>query len=325
MKNLFKMKKIALLMILAIVGLSCNNDDDPVVTPVDNTITGIASRNADLSILVAALVKTDLAATLKTTGPFTVFAPTNSAFTALNISVASINASTPAQVADLKNILLNHVVNGSLQSTALTTGYVKTSANYGTTMSKISLFINTALGVKLNGVSSVTTPNVLASNGVVHVVDKVILLPTIKDAAIANPGTFSTLTSLLTRTGQPDFAAVLNGTTGAPYTVFAPTNTAFTDLNTELAPGGIASVSAANITKVLEYHVVGGANVLAGTLTEGQPITTILTPVQALTVQLTGGAKLKDIRNRLNPIIVTDVQCSNGVIHALSKVMLPNF
>jgi uncharacterized surface protein with fasciclin (FAS1) repeats len=104
-------------------------------------------------------------------------------------------------------------------------------------------------------------------------------LPTIVTHALANPN-FTSLVGALTGAGQPDFVTILSGT--GPFTVFAPTNAAFTALNTELAPGGIASVSAANLTKVLQYHVVSG-NILAATLTEGQIVTTLNT--QTFTVQ----------------------------------------
>jgi uncharacterized surface protein with fasciclin (FAS1) repeats len=113
--------------------------------------------------------------------------------------------------------------------------------------------------------------------------------------------------------------SILSGT--GPFTVFAPTNAAFTALNTELAPGGIAAVSAANLTKVLQYHVVSG-NILAASLTEGQIVNTLQTP-QKFTVLLSGGAKIKDVNNRISTIVATDVQCSNGVIHVLNKVLLP--
>src|SRR5690242_14097901 len=83
MKNILKLKKLIGLVFLIIISTSCNNDDDTTTTPVaDNTITGIASSNANLSILVEALIKADLATTLKGVGPYTVFAPTNPAFTA---------------------------------------------------------------------------------------------------------------------------------------------------------------------------------------------------------------------------------------------------
>ena len=317
MKNLLKLKVLAI-MLVAIVFVSCDDSEDPM--PVDNTITGLAVKNPNLKILVQALTRADLAVTLKGTGPFTVFAPTDAAFTAFlkTTPYATVN-DVPKDV--LTQILLNHVVSGSVKSTALTTTYIKTLAKgSASATNNLSMYVDVTSGVKLNGVATVTTADVMASNGVIHVVDAVINLPTIVTHALANKN-FSSLVGALTSPGQPDFVGTLNG--AGPFTVFAPTNAAFTALNTELAPGGIASVSAANLTKVLQYHVVGGANVLAATLTEGQMVTPILTPAQKFTIQLTGGAKIKDANNRMSNIIITDVQCSNGVIHAIDKVLLP--
>jgi len=316
MKTLSKLKIIITIVVLAFFITSCDNNDDPIV---DNTITGIAKTSPNLSILVQALVKADLAETLKGTGPYTVFAPTDAAFVAFlkTTPYATLN-DVPKEA--LTQILLNHVVSGSVKSTSLTTGYIKTLAKgSASTTNNLSMFVNTASNmVKLNGVATVTAADIMASNGVVHVVDKVIGLPTIVTHATANPS-FTSLVGALTGAGQPDFVGILSGT--GPFTVFAPTNDAFTALNTELAPGGIAGVSAANLTKVLQYHVANG-NVLAASLTEGQMVATLQTP-QKFTVQLTGGAKIKDANNRISTIIATDVQCSNGVIHVLNKVLLP--
>lgn len=318
MKNVSKIRNLALIALFSILAVSCDNDSDNVVA--DNTITGKASATANLSILVQALVKAELATTLQGSGPFTVFAPTNEAF-------ATFLATTPyATINDvpkeaLTQILLNHVVTGAVKSNDLTTGYIKTLAKgSASTTNTLSMYVNTSSGVKLNGIATVTTADIMASNGVIHIVDKVIDLPTIVTHAAANAN-FSTLVSVLNRSGQPNFITALSGT--GPFTVFAPTNAAFTALNTELAPGGIAGVSAANLTKVLQYHVVSPANVLAASLTEGQVVTPILTPAQTFTIQLTGGAKIKDANNRISNIIITDVQCSNGVIHAIDKVLLP--
>lgn len=318
MKNVSKIRNWALIVLFSVAAVSCDDDDNNVV--VDNTITGKASTTANLSILVQALVKADLATTLQGAGPFTVFAPTNEAF-------ATFLATTPyATINDvpkeaLTQILLNHVVTGAVKSNDLTTGYIKTLAKgSASTTNTLSMYVNTSSGVKLNGIATVTTADIMASNGVIHIVDKVIDLPTIVTHAAANAN-FSTLVSVLNRSGQPNFITALSGT--GPFTVFAPTNAAFTALNTELAPGGIAGVSAANLTKVLQYHVVSPANVLAASLTEGQVVTPILTPAQTFTIQLTGGAKIKDANNRISNIIITDVQCSNGVIHAIDKVLLP--
>jgi uncharacterized surface protein with fasciclin (FAS1) repeats len=319
MKNLFKTTAYTFIICLSIFATSCSNDDNNDTPVVDNTITGIASKTADFSILVQALTKAELATTLQGTGPFTVFAPTNAAFTAFLATggYASVN---DVPKAALTQILLNHVVSGAVKSTDLTTTYIKTLAKgSASTTNNLSMFVNTASGkVKLNGVATVTTADIIASNGVIHVVDKVIGLPTIVTHATANPN-FTSLVGALTGAGQPDFVTILSGT--GPFTVFAPTNDAFTALNTELAPGGIASVSAANLTKVLQYHVVSG-NILAASLTEGQIVPTLQTP-QTFTVQLTGGAKIKDSNNRISTVVATDVQCSNGVIHVLNKVLLP--
>ncbi|WP_188050205.1 fasciclin domain-containing protein [Flavobacterium sp. GP15] len=318
MKNLGKFKAIALLL-FAVAFVSCDNSDDPTPMPVDNTITGIAVQNPNLKILVQALTKADLATTLKGAGPFTIFAPTDAAFTAFlkTTPYATIN-DVPKEA--LTQILLNHVVSGAVKSNALTTGYIKTLAKgSASTTNNLSMYVDLSSGVKLNGVSNVTTADIIASNGVIHVVDAVIGLPTVVTHALANKN-FTSLVGALTGAGQPDFVATLSG--AGPFTVFAPTNAAFTALNAELAPGGTQSVSAADLTKVLQYHVVSG-NVLAATLTEGQMVTPILTPAQKFTIQLAGGAKIKDANNRISTIITTDVQCSNGVIHAIDKVLLP--
>lgn len=317
MKNLFKTKIVTLIVCLSIFVTSCSKEDN--ATPVaDNTITGIASKTADFSILVQALTKAELATTLQGKGPFTVFAPTNAAFSAFLTAggYASVN---DVPKAALTQILLNHVVSGAVKSTDLTTSYIKTLAiGNASATNYLSMFVNTAAAkVKLNGVATVTTADIIATNGVIHVVDKVIGLPTIVTHATANPN-FTSLVGALTGTGQPDFVTILSGT--GPFTVFAPTNEAFTSLNTELAPGGIAGVSAANMTKVLQYHVVSG-NILAASLTEGQMVSTLNS--QKFTIQLTGGAKIKDSNARISTIVATDVQCSNGVIHVLNKVLLP--
>jgi len=316
-----KTLKLTVVAFIAMATFSCSNDNNnSIVIPPNNTITGIASRNSDLSILVQALSRADLAAALQGSGPFTVFAPTNAAFTQF-LDDNNFATLDDVPLAALKEVLLNHVVSGAVTSSDLTTGYVNTLAKGpASATNTLSLYVNTAAGVKLNGVSNVTTADIIASNGVIHIVDAVIGLPTIVTHATANAN-FSSLVGALTSAGQPDFVSILSGT--GPFTVFAPTNDAFTSLNAELAPGGIASVSASNLTKVLQYHVVSG-NILAGDLTDGQIVNTLQTP-QTFTVNLTDGAKIKDVNNRTSNIIATDVQCSNGVIHVLDKVLLPAF
>lgn len=316
MKILSKLKIAFAIIAFTSFTISC--DDNESINVPDSTITGLAKTDPNLSILVQALVKTNLDRTLMGPGPFTVFAPTDAAFVAFlkTTPYATLN-DVPDAV--LTQILLNHVVSGNVKSTNLSTGYVKTLAKSATSgTNTMSMYVDLTSGVKLNGVAKVITADVMASNGVIHVVDAVINLPTIVTHATANAN-FTSLVGALTSPGQPNFVSILSGT--GPFTVFAPTNAAFTALNTELAPSGIAGVSAANLTKVLQYHVANG-NVLAASLTEGQKVATLQVP-QTFEIQLTGGAKIKDNANRITNIIATDVQCSNGVIHVVSRVLLP--
>lgn len=322
MKNLLKLKNLAFLFLMTTIVISCNNDDDPAPTPVaDTTITGIAIGNKDFSILVEALTKADLAKTLQGAGPFTVFAPTNAAFTAFlkTTPYASIN---DVPTVALTQILLNHVVSGSVKSTDLTTSYIKTLAKgEASSTNTLSLFVNTASGVKLNGISSVVTPDIIASNGVIHVVDAVIGLPTIVDHAMANPN-FTTLVAALTYNPSSGFAGTLSGTTSSPFTVFAPTNDAFGAFLTETDYSGLAAIPANVLEKTLKYHVVTEANVLSTQLTDNQEVSTF--SGQAVTVKFSP-TRLLDVSGRNSNIIATDVQCSNGIIHVLDNVLLPTF
>ena len=321
MKIISNLKKFFLLCFLTTAIISCNNDDSVSPQPIDNSIAGIASRDPQFTVLVSALTKAGLVNTLKGTGSFTVFAPTNTAFNAF-LSANGFANLDAVPVAALKEILLNHVISGSLQSTVLTTGYIKTLAKGSASATNtLSMFVNAASGVKLNGVSNVTTANKIATNGVMHTVDAVIGLPTLITHAAANPS-FDTLESIVTSSGQSAVLDALNAATPAK-TVFAPTNAAFA---TATGTGGWASgASPATITKVLQYHVTIAGNVLSATLTNNQSIPMITNPVQNTTVIISGtNVSIRDAFSVSHPVIATDVQCSNGVIHAVSGVLRPN-
>ncbi len=322
MKNL--LKNFAMIALVLSFTACSDDDNDGGNTPAKNIAT-IATETADLSILVQALNRAGLVATFDSAGDYTVFAPTNAAFqTFLTANgFASVDA-VPLPV--LTEILKNHVLSEGLKSADLTTGYYKTLAK-GTASSTntISMFINLSSGVVLNGGASnggasvvLNRANIEASNGIIHVVDRVIGLPTVVNHAIANPS-FSTLVTTITMDGQPDFVNILSGT--GSFTVFAPTNDAFTALTAELVAMEFVPTTE-QLTTVLQYHVVAPANVLAGSLTEGQ----VVTPLAGgtFTVSLMGGAKITDGSARVTNIITTDVQASNGVIHAIDRVLLPN-
>lgn len=324
MKRDFFKKGVAILALAFVPLVSCSDDDKETMSQ-KNTIAAVASSDANLSVLADALDRAGLTATLDGNGSYTVFAPTNQAFTAFlqQKGFANLEA-VPVPV--LKEILLNHVVSGKATSSSLTTGYVKTMAKGSASSSNtLSMYINTANGVVINGGASnggaaVTTADVMASNGVVHIVSNVIDLPTVASHAIANPD-FAILVQALTRDDQPDFAGILSGTQSSPFTVFAPNNAAFGSLLTELNLSGLAQVPQATLENTLKYHVIAGQNVLAASLMDNMMVNTF--QGGSFTVNLEGGASITDANGRVATITATDVQASNGVVHVINKVLLP--
>lgn len=297
----------------ALAFTACKDSDDNS----QKNIVELAQGNSNLSTLVSAVQRAGLVDALSGDDPLTVFAPTNQAFSDL-LSGLGFSRLEDVPVDVLKNILLNHVVSGKVKSSALSTGYIKSLLTFGASTSNVSLYVNTSNGVKVNG-STVTTADVEASNGVVHIIDKVIVPPTVVDQALNNPN-FSTLVAALTRSDLGvDYVGILSG--DGPFTVFAPTNDAFAALLTELGAGSLDEIPAATLNAVLQYHVVSGANVLASQLTEGQTVTTL--QGGTFKIGLAGGAKITDAKGRTSNIIVTDVQGVNGVVHAINKVILP--
>ncbi|UOK43342.1 MULTISPECIES: fasciclin domain-containing protein [Flavobacterium] len=327
MKTLSKFFGIA---VLAFVSFSCEDDDNITKAP-EQTIAEIAVQNPNLSILVQALEKVDLVSTFNSPGDYTVFAPTNDKFQAFLSANGFANLdAVPNEI--LAEVLKNHVLTGSFTSSELETGYVKTLAKGNASSSNtLSMYIDLTSGVKLNGGADnggasvvLSSANIKASNGVIHVIDNVIDLPTIVNHAVANPN-FTNLVAALTRPDVTDqnFTGVLNGTAGSPFTVFAPTNEAFTSLLEELGLSSLTAVPKNVLEETLKYHVVTGANVLSSQLTNNQIVSTL--QGQSFTIGLAGGAKITDAQNRVSNIIATDVQCTNGVIHVIDKVILPTF
>jgi uncharacterized surface protein with fasciclin (FAS1) repeats len=318
------MKKFFFGTLLALAaGLSFTACDDKKNDEPKN-IVQVAAATSELSSLVAAVNRAQLAGALEAPG-LTVFAPTNDAFAAF-LTANGFAKLEDVPVPLLQQVLLNHVLASEVRAANVPAeGYVKTQANFGTTTSNLSLFVqSSAGGVAINKDVKVTTADVLASNGVVHIVDKVIGLPTIVNHALNNPN-FSILVAALTRpgltpAGQPTYVETLSG--NGPFTVFAPTNAAFAALLTELNLTSLDQVDNATLNAVLQYHVVPSANVLASQLTNGQVVPTLQSG--SFTVNLTGGARIVDAANRTTNIILTDVQGTNGVVHAIDRVLRPN-
>lgn len=301
-----------LLMIAAIVNVSCEDDDNdmPNPMPTEKNIVDIVVGNDNFSILAAALTKADLVEALNANGPFTVFGPTNAAFEQLftDLGVSGINElSTEA----LAPILLYHVLGFQAKSTDLSDGYVQTLSTITPGDYPINLLVGLDSGVKLNNSANVTSADVMASNGVIHIIDEVLLPPDVVDLAIAN-ATFSHLVDAVIKA---DLVDALKG--DGPFTIFAPTDAAFETLFADLGINGIEDLSAEDLAPILTYHVVSG-NVLAADVSTGT-VSTLNTEAD-LEIDADGGGV---IINGSSNVIATDVQGTNGVIHVIDKVLIP--
>lgn len=293
---------------------------DAVLLPdLPDTIVDLAMSNDDLSSLVAALEYTGLDETLADrSAEFTVFAPTDDAFSSFLDGAALEDLPVDA----VTQILLNHVLVGTNLSVDLETSYTNSLATFSNTDNNLSLYINTNNGVTINGISNVSTADSEASNGVVHIVDQVIELPTVVTFATADPN-FGSLVSALTDPGQADedYVNVLstsNGNSPAPFTVFAPTDQAFNELLNELNVNSIEEIDSNTLTAALNTHVIAGTNLRSADLSNG----TVSTLGADLEVDA-DNAILTDPNNRQSNIIALDVQAANGVIHAIDTVLLP--
>ncbi len=291
---------------------SCDEDSETL-----SSIVEIATGDDDFSTLVEALQKAGLVSALEGDGPFTVFAPTNAAFKTL-LSDNGFSSLDDIDSASLASILLYHVVNGKVLSTDLSNGYVETLNSTGPSDSKVKLLVNIDDGVMLNGASEVTSANIEATNGVIHVINKVLSVPNVVDIA-TNNSNFSSLVTALTRDGNT-YTNLLNG--DGPFTVFAPTNEAFTAL---LASNNdwttLADIPSATLDAVLQYHVVNNANVLSSSLTDEMNVSTF--GGNDFTVDLTNGPQIKTGSSQTVNITVTDVQGSNGIVHVVDAVLVP--
>jgi uncharacterized surface protein with fasciclin (FAS1) repeats len=338
----FKNQILYFVSILATVLLtiSCSDTSEDVVKLP--SIVDIAKADpANFSILVDALKKTSLDVTLGNPGSYTVFAPTNAAFTTAGITSASINALNPlvpadaTVIANLKLVLQNHVIGvGTRTSDLLAVGYYKTFGYYkataaATSGANLSIYFNKPAadilinGGAANGGAKITTADIDASNGIVHVVDAVLVLPTIVNQIAANP----TLTSLLGLVKSPAQATVLTTLTAAtgtaPVSVYAPTNDAFA---TALGAGGyLVGKTDADITKILNYHLEKSNRVAASTTAfSATADVTVTTLFPTYTFVITKGT-LK-IVDKSTPVVnanvkVLNIQGSNGSIQITDKVL----
>ena len=294
---------------------ACGSDDDEVtIQGPSKNIVETAQSLPEFSILVEAVTAAGLGTTLSGTGPFTVFAPTNDAFAALLTELGVTKDQLLADKDLLTAVLTYHVLPAQVKAADVPLGKAVSTVQGG-------VFKVDATGGKLvitdgrNRTSNITATDVLASNGVIHVIDKVILPAnkTIVETAQSLPQ-FSILVEAVV---AADLVDALNGK--GPLTVFAPTNDAFAELLTELNVTKDALLAdKALLTAVLTYHVVDGRVLKADV-----PLNTPIKTLQGGTFTIDSMLMINDQRMRKASIVATDVFASNGVIHVIDKVILP--
>jgi len=335
-----KKRTVAAAMIAAsLVIAACGDDSDDSrpaettpateapseTTPAaEGTIVDVAAGNSNFSTLVATVDAAGLVEVLSSEGPFTVFAPTNDAFAALPAGLLDALL-LPENKDALTSILTYHVVEGAVPAAQVRPGTIPTVEG-----STVELAVDGS-SVTLNGSSNVIATDVMASNGVIHVIDAVLVPPTVDleallappstDAAAEEPGTIVDIAA-----GNPDFSTLVAAVEAAglvevlsgegPFTVFAPTNDAFAALDPAVIEALLLPENQETLAAILTYHVVAG-EVFAADVTEGDvpsvqgdPITIT---IDGETVVLNGSAN----------VIATDIDASNGVIHVIDAVILP--
>ncbi len=282
-----------------------------------------AIANPNLTTLVTALGLADLVGAVQGPGPLTVLAPDNAAFADF------LGDTDPTTVVPfLTNVLLNHVIDGSITAEALTglnedgVFYSNTEAT-GPDDNKLSLYFDTSDGVTFNGVSSVQEggANIVATNGVIHAVDAVVGLPTIATFATANPA-LSGLVAAIVRADEGDNVINWLPAISNPdllFTVFAPADPAFSVLLGDLEADSLADVDPAAVSGLLTLHVVAEANVRSTGLGDlGGVIPTIGGNLSLEGLVITDGDS--NTINILAPNLV-DIQAINGVVHAVDYVI----
>ena len=313
-KNIKRLSSMAsALMVFSMITVSCSKDDDKQMETT-GTISAMVSMNKDYSILASAVTKAGMGETLSSTGPFTVFAPNNAAFESSGMTSADISSMSAES---LKSVLLYHTLSAKVVASSVPAGpnaEVKTANGSNVYVTKNSK------GVFVNG-WAVTSPDMMATNGVIHGISHVLMPATKNIVALATANSdlsFLVAAVLRASQGTTNVAQLLSGS--GPYTVFAPTNQAFINAGfTTIA--SINQADPAALTKILTYHVLS-ARAFSSDLSDGQMLSTL--NGEKITVKLSGKAMLKGKSNTSESTITgVNMLATNGVVHVIDQVLLP--
>ncbi|WP_246535411.1 fasciclin domain-containing protein [Litoribacter ruber] len=308
----FKNLMLAPLLTFGFVACNDTTPTDPM-PDVERDIVDIVLESNDFNTLEAALVQADLVATLQGPGPFTVFAPNDAAFSAY-LSDNNLEANDLLNSPALGDVLTYHVLSG-----AVTSGQLSAGAQGTVNGADLYLSEDPEGNWWINGNTRIIDADITASNGVIHVLDYVIVPPsqTIAEIAVdATEGDSPEFTQLVGALQRADLVGAVNDSE-ANYTVFAPTDAAFQALYDALGVNGYEDIPLETLTAVLTAHVVP-SRAFSQDLRQGAELPTLNSDA-TLTVDLSaltvGGANLNaDMLNIL---------ATNGVIHVINDVIVP--
>ena len=306
---MYKLINMMLLCAVLLAGASCNGDGDNGAGQPDPQTVNIvetAREAGSFSTLIAALEATGLDSTLSGNGRFTVFAPTDAAFSALPAGTLD-SLLQPQNQQQLANILTYHVLGSEVRATAVL-GSDSLDTVFGQSLS-VSGGTSPMIG-NSNTMARITATDIEASNGVIHVIDTVLLPLDIVDIAAGNPD-FSTLVAAL---GAADLVDTLRGP--GPFTVFAPTDAAFAELPDGTLDDLLLPENKDTLVDILTYHVAPGG--FESDMLVGQNSVSMVNGDNA-ELSLSGSSLMIDGAT----VVVADIIAANGVIHVIDAVILP--
>lgn len=325
MKKLLKIKAGILLLFIGCVCFSCKVDDGNIIPVPDETIVDIAKNNTSLSIFASALEQADLVTTLDGSITYTVLAPSDTAFD--NFLSANGYANVDViPVAMLRQLLLNHVLAGRVEVSVLTTlqkNYVTTLADGPIAGTNVMNYFDATNGIIFNGSSKTTQTDIVASNGLIHIVDAVIDLPTLETfiSIDENFESFDDALDVIAPFSEVDD----NLSEIGPFTVFAPIEHAFDNLlATNNNWNSVGDIDENLLTAIVEHHIVAG-NFRIADISADQMLTT-LEGDDITFYNLDGNLEIRDGSGNEGSVLANiDIQAVNGIIHLLpNQVLLPD-
>lgn len=338
-------------LLTCVILVSCNVEDNnvnripfvPGVVENPVTITQVIIKDPNFSILESLMRRIETSTTkkilsnLNIPGNTTVFAPNDAAFNAFMLT-NQITDLDKLPIATISNLVYNHLITGKFLADDLSTGFISTQATRGTgtSLAYLSMYINKTNGVLINGVSKVISSNLSLNNGVIHTVDAVINVPTVRDLIAMNPASSSFSAAVIH--ADSGLSTTVNSdalsNTSASVSAFVPNDAAFTSLLLELDPSGattsIQALPSTQVANIVKLHIISTATTTAP-ISSNLFVSRTNTKLQTLLPLVPGQVNfngttrtIKDPRLRTANIIpLIDIQGINGVVHTVDKVLLP--